>query len=209
MDETDLLRSAHHAVRSPLGSILNVTEMMLLGMDGILTLSQRTGVSSIVEDAQKLHRVGELLLEYVRVVESPIQSYPVDMHEMMRAVVEKARSHNALTLTLLMPVERFDCQTNPDHLYAFVQRALDLLKLAEPDTSLGVLVEVEKDRWHLHFGEPAVAVPSLPDYLLLTGEGGILFLVCRQFARLLGGMLKVSTSPEGKLSLSATFPRNL
>lgn len=209
MDETDLLRSAHHAVRSPLGSILNVTEMMLLGMDGNLTLSQRTGVSSIVEDAQKLHRVGELLLEYVRVVESPVKPYPVDIRQIMREVVEKARRHTPLTLTLPMPNVRFDCQTDPDHLYAFVQRALDLLKLAEPDTSFGLLVEVEKDKWHLHFGEPTRAVPSMPDTLLLSGEGGILFLVCRQLARLLGGMLKVSTSPEGKLSLSATFPWNL
>lgn len=68
LDHRELLRQLHHSVKSPLTSISNLTEMLLLGIDGELSLGVRQDVQTMSDDTQRLQQAVEKLLDLVELL---------------------------------------------------------------------------------------------------------------------------------------------
>ena len=205
MNDLDLLRNIHHAVRSPLGSILNVTEMMLLGMDGHLSPAQTTSVTCIVDDAQKLHRVGEALLDYLRLVESPVHLQAVDPNLLLRSAAENLQKADA-RVSLQLPELVSHLQTDPRHLNDLLVRAARLIQRVDGETNLSLRLETQGDGLDIYLGDPLPDLGFPPPDALLKAENGILFLTCRRLTTLMGGKLNLTSSAGGRIALHICFP---
>lgn len=86
-DRTELLRGLYHAVNSPLSSIFNLTEMMLLGIEGEMSAEVRQDVQTIADDAQRLHYALEGILEFIKTATTNYSVQPVDASELLNAIV--------------------------------------------------------------------------------------------------------------------------
>jgi signal transduction histidine kinase len=212
VDDTTLLRNAHHGIRSPIGSIYNVTEMMLLGLDGPLTANLRESVTCIVDDARRLHRVGEALLDYLRAVERPLNPQPVNVARVLRDAVATAQERAAGTdKTILCPAKPRLLQLTIDHvaLYDLLGYMLRYMVLFGAESVIPVTVSATRRQVRMYAGDADLTEADAAPFpeRLTKDEAGIMLLICRRLAARLGGVFHVQQSREGRLGLSLSFPR--
>ncbi len=98
-DRTELLRDLHHVVNSPLSSIFNLTEMILLGIEGEMSVEVRQDVQTIADDAHRLHHALEGILEFIRTVTTNYSVQLVDVNELLKAIA----NHFDSSLTVHLP----------------------------------------------------------------------------------------------------------
>jgi light-regulated signal transduction histidine kinase (bacteriophytochrome) len=192
-DHTELLRDLHHAVNSPLSSIFNLTEMMLLGIEGEMSTEVRQDVQSIASDAQRLHRALEVVLEFIGTVttEHPVQA--VDVGELLKSIV----TESVLPLTIQLP-QSMVAIGNENTLKLIFQKLLAYLMRGEQSARLVVDVQPDGDliRFSIAHEENTDDTNVKRDF-----ASSLDLLLCEHLLRLQGGALWFEASASTQKTL--------
>ncbi len=203
LDWSDLVRSVHHGFVSPLNSIMNLTDMLLLGLEGKLSDKVRADVQDISEDAQRLNRVVVATLEFFRFDESRLQRQPVELGFIKAAVSDKYAEAQAAGIRLVtdLPNNPPTLMLDADVLFRATRDLVGHLLRFAQGGQIGVYVVVEDDRVHVHIGGPDAtqaveALENLPP-AHIRDELAINLLRCRRVIAAHGGVLWASSSAQG------------
>jgi K+-sensing histidine kinase KdpD len=203
LDWTDLLRSVHHGFVSPLNSIMNLTDMLLLGLEGKLGDKVRIDVQDIAEDAQRLNRVVVATLEFFSFDESRLQRQPVELSFIKAAVSDKYAEAQAAGIGLVtdLPDNPPTLMLDADVLFRATRDLVGHLLRFAQSGQIGAYAVVEDDKVHVHIGGPdaAQATDALehlpPEHI--KDELAINLLRCRRVIAVHGGALWASSSTQG------------
>jgi len=86
-DVSTLLRSVHHALKVPLSSIQNLTELMLLGIEGPMDPAIRQDVQDIAHEVSRLTILTEAVLAYLRLDHQPLHLESVALSTLFQSEV--------------------------------------------------------------------------------------------------------------------------
>jgi signal transduction histidine kinase len=186
--------------------------MMLLGLDGPLTADMRESVTCIVDDARRLHRVGEALLEYLREVERPLNPQPVNVARVLRDAVATAQERAAETgKTISCPAKPRLLQLTIDDvaLYDLLGYMLRYMVLFGAESVIPVTVSATRRQVRMYAGDADLTEADAAPFpeRLTKDEAGITLLICRRLAERLGGTFSVWQSQEERLVASLRFSR--
>jgi signal transduction histidine kinase len=188
-DHTELLRDLHHAVNSPLSSIFNLSEMMLLGIEGEMSAEVRQDVQSIADDAHRLHHASEGLLEFIRMVTADRPVQLVEVGELLKMLVNE--SMTPLTVGLSTTTQPLVVMGNEDALRVIFQKLIASLMHRDQSATLTIDVQPDGDliRFSIAHEENADDTNVKSDF-----ASSLDLLLCEHLVRLQGGTLWFDTS---------------
>lgn len=197
-DISVMLRSVHHALKVPLSSIQNLTELMLLGIEGPMEPGIRQDVEDIAQEAARLSSLTEAVLAYLRLDYQPLHLEPVDLSTLLRA----------RDLPLLTPLPLIT--TDSEVLGEVVGRLMARLKHLSGDEPVQVTSREEAHTLSLFFATQDVSTypltlenrPQAERHYL--GELDLLF--CHRALTRLGGTLGWRHDPEGRVLYLIILP---
>jgi signal transduction histidine kinase len=203
LDWADLVRSVHHGFVSPLNSIMNLTDMLLLGLEGKLSDKVRADVQDIAEDAQRLNRVVVAALEFFSFDESRLQREPVELGFLKAAVSDNYAGAQAAGIGLVtdLPDNPPTLMADANTLFRATRDLVEHLLRFDQGGQIGVYAVVEDDRVCVHIGSPDApqatdALENLPP-AHIKDELAINLLRCRRVIAAHGGVLWASSSAQG------------
>lgn len=222
--KTSFLSNMSHEFRTPLNSILSLSNFLLNRMDGELTGEQEKQVSLIRKSAQELSELVNDLLDLAKVEAGKIDIYPVqftvsDLFGTLRGMLRPLLAHNS---SISLNFEESDIQKlyTDENKVAQILRNLisNALKYTESgevrvaacstgktitfsvtDTGIGLAPE-DLDRIFEDFVQLA---SPLQKRIKGTGLG---LPLSRQLAQLLGGNISVSSTLKVGSTFSLTLP---
>ena len=205
-DQTELLRNANHALLSPLNSILNLTDSLLLGIDGAMSAAVRQSVADLQTDALRLRTNLAVLVEWLRFENTGQNCQITDIRQLVSKPLrasEHARSNIqwAGDTTAALPPVCVDAEITRNviaNLLAYINQ------VASPEQ---IRVEVKSDadtviiRFAVECSSSANAIAAdVKDDLSLH------LLLCDRLIRSQNGELSVSTSEDHKLNVDLSLP---
>jgi light-regulated signal transduction histidine kinase (bacteriophytochrome) len=202
-DHTELLRDLHHAVNSPLSSIFNLTEMLLLGIEGEMSAEVRQDVQTIADDAQRLHRASEGLLEFIGMVTADRPVQPIDVGELLNVIGNGLD----LSLTVQLPTitQPLLMLGNKDALRLIFQKLITSLMRGDQSTTLTIDVHPDDDLilFSISRDEIREATHDKRDF-----ASSLDLLLCEHLLRLQGGALWFDTSAPTQKTLCFSLQKS-
>jgi len=198
IDVSALLRSVHHALKVPLSSIQNLTELMLLGIEGPMAPDIRQDVQDIAQEAARLSSLTEAVLSYLRLAYQALHLAPVDLSSVLQA-------HGLSLVTALPPIT-----TDSGVLGEVVGRLVARLKYLSGDEPIQVTVKQDSRTLSLLFATRDSAAYQLSLETRPQAErhylGELDLLFCHCALTRLGGALEWRHDPEGRVLYSIMLP---
>ncbi len=202
LDATELLRNIHHAVCSPISSLLNLTEIVLSGADGAINDEVRNDVTDMAADVARLQAISANLLELCRLDSAAITSEPLDVLEPVLCAVYEAsrRARDAGKnlydhLPAALPPVRADAGCVYDlviRLASYIFRFTEQATIRVDAGAQGVVVCLGSGDQLSESASEGFA--ELPDNWL-RDELAVELLVCKRLAEVQGGLLWASGAP--------------
>jgi PAS domain S-box-containing protein len=227
--KSQFLANMSHEFRTPLNAILGYTSMLLKGVSGALTETQRrnlariesngTHLLSIINDILDISRIeagkmpltlGEILLpdlvaEVLAEVEPLIArtrlAVTTDLEPGLPAVVSDRQKVKQILINLLTNALKF----TPEGWVRVVMRhdgSADTVAIAVADSGIGI---AEKDQDAI-FEDFRQADNSPTRQFMGAGLG---LAICRRLSEMLGGRLEVLSAPGAGATFTLTIPRHL
>ena len=227
--KSQFLANMSHEFRTPLNAILGYTSMLLKGVSGALTETQRrnltriesngTHLLSIINDILDISRIeagkmpltlGEILLpdlvaEVLAEVEPLIArtrlAVTTDLEPGLPAVVSDRQKVKQILINLLTNALKF----TPEGWVKVVLRhddSTDTVAIAVADSGIGI---AEKDQDAI-FEDFRQADNSPTRQFMGAGLG---LAICRRLSEMLGGRLEVLSAPGAGATFTLTIPRHL
>jgi signal transduction histidine kinase len=188
----DLLRTMSHELRTPLNGIIGYAQLLL--RDKTLNQRQVTGIGAILESGDQLLALINTLMDFARAQAGELELIPVEisLRGLVAGVMEVARvraTQKGLEVTC-------DIAAGLPELIHVDDRCLrqvltNLLDNAVKFTDQGrVVLRVDRERvGHLVFSV------QVPGEATRVKDGGLGLALSREFVRLMGGELRVSSEP--------------
>jgi len=92
LNRQQLMAELDHAVRSPLSSIFNRTDLILAGLEGDISEDVQRDVEIIATEAQRLYETLERLLQLTQVEVFPPERQPINIRLAVEEAVRKVQS---------------------------------------------------------------------------------------------------------------------
>jgi PAS domain S-box-containing protein len=223
--KTDFLATISHELRTPLNAIIGYAQLLEDGIPEPIPDSARQRASRIHYSAEHLRQLIEEILTFSRIEADrervDVQSFPLpELVEQIRAVIEPLASEKSLDLRIEEPSAPVELRTDARKLR---QILLNLLHNAVKFTAEGeVALSVRADEADLRFEvhdtgigiEPAnvdrIFEPfwQVEQTMTRSAEGaGLGLAVVRRLTELLGGELRVESTPGQGSTFRGRVPR--
>jgi signal transduction histidine kinase len=221
----EFLASMSHELRTPLNSIIGYSQFMLDGLDGELTPAQRRDLGRVLANGEHLLGLINDVLDLSKIEAGQFQVYPEPtlLGEVVQgalAAVEPLARRKALRLEFSLPPGLPPVMADPDRLR---QVLLNLLSNAVKFTDAGavrVLARALDDVTEVTVSDTGPGVP--PDaqqtiferFRQLDGSStrrhngtGLGLAIARQLLELMGGSIRLSSTPGRGSDFIFTLPR--
>ncbi len=206
LDHTEALRNVHHSVNSPLTSIFNLTEILLLGIEGDMSAEIRKDVQTIAEDAHHLHRALESILEFIGLVTETRSFQSIDISKLIHSVLKDSGSLISTSITTEPVIVMGDERT----LQIIFQKLVDYLIRKEGSRNLVINAEPQQGNLFVFSISPKETVASKNDPRAYTPyKPGIDLLLCEQLLRLHGGKLWFDMADKEQKTVCFSLPKSL
>ena len=212
LDSTELLRNIAHALRTPIGSIFNLTDLMQLGLEGELDAQAHTAVLSIHQDAHQLHHTLEAIFDLIQADTVILNAAAIDLAALVSKAAEtlkEAASRVGKTLMIsttgAVPPVHADAEATHEVLLKLLGHVIQFT--AQDMIVIGL--EMEPDRVVVSIGDCSITMAdspcSLPDSQL-KDELSIDLLFCLHTIERQGGTLWASHGMTGNFILNFSLP---
>ncbi len=221
--QRNFLMAVTHELRTPIAAIkLQLQTLVRKALD---TEVRNVLIAQAVQEADRLALLTEKVLQATSTEERrlEISIVPVNVMELMRTVVERARMQLAPDHVLLLEgPEHLDVHTDPEAMRTIAENLIEnAAKYAPPGTAIMVQVESRREGWRLQVRDEGPGIPGADRDRIFEkfyragneetrrakGTGLGLYIV-RHLAQRLGGAVRVDpASPTGSI-FTASFPKS-
>ncbi len=213
LDTTELVRSIHHAVVLPINSLLNLTDIVLSGVDGPINDDTRQDITDIATDVTRLQTVCMYLMDLCRLDGATTVCEPLDVLDLLLEAVAEASQQAVKAgkrLASFIPAELPLVQANANAVQDLILRLVNhVLHFAD---RVVIHVAVEVDTLIVCVGSGDALSESVQEELAtlpaswLEDEWAVNLLICHRLITMQGGTLSASRLPEGNATLWFSLP---
>ena len=215
LNRTELLRNLHHAFKSPLSSIFNLTDLILLGVEGEVSSEIRQDVVGIAEDAQRLNSAVTLVLEIFQFEGAELDWQDVDLVALLSNAANRLKEtvqSAGHTLNLQVPSHVPTISADPAAIYQVIAKLTAHSVQFAQSAGLSIWVEVTPRYVIISVGEgreqPVVERDKMAE---LPGEQlkdtlSVTLLFCHRVIEAYGGELWASESSQHDLRINVSLP---
>jgi light-regulated signal transduction histidine kinase (bacteriophytochrome) len=214
LNALELRRNINHAIQSPISSILNLTELVLSGVDGEVNDEVRQDVRDIVDDVKRLEIVLAKLSELCRVDLAEPELRSVDLSAQIGAALKAAEPEPSLArkqhrsyIPDGLPRVKADALLMAE----LLGRLISLMAEVAEEEIIHVRASGNQDYVTVWIGGNELPEPSLAQFVELPqrwyrDELALDWLICQRLAERQGSALWSSREPGSGLTVNVSLP---
>ncbi len=213
LDTTELVRSIHHAVVLPINSLLNLTQIVLSGVDGAINDDIRQDVTDIATDVARLQAVCMGLMDLCRLDGATMACEPLDVLDPVLDAAAEASQQAAKVgkrLTRFIPTELPLMQANANAVHDLTLRLVNQVLHFADQAAIHVTADTDTVLVRVGSGNTLPeAEREGPDMLpasWLEDTWAVNLLICHRLVTMQGGTLSASRLPDGNAILCFSLP---
>jgi signal transduction histidine kinase len=225
--KNQFLANVSHELRTPLNAIIGYTHLMLEGVSGEISNSQRDKLGRVDSNARHLLAIINDLLDITRIESGkmPIQVERVvipDLIDEVMAEVEPLIDRTSLKVTRTLAPDVPELRTDRQKVKQIVLNLLSNALKFTPDGSVAILIEHRADEEEISVAVSDTGIGISEEkqrtifeafgqtdssYAKRHGGTGLGLSICRRLATILGGRIQLESRPNEGSTFTLFLPR--
>jgi K+-sensing histidine kinase KdpD len=215
IDRTELLRNISHAFRSPLGSILNITELLLLGIQGEIDEEAREAIILLKQDVQRLQHVTEAMFDLIQSDPLTLSLRDFDIVSVINEAVDQVRPNNAFPTQEIVVHGKEDLplvHASPDAVRLVTISLVEYVTELTHGSAVGIWLKRTADEIIVSLGNSDLRLENddllapVELYAEMIDELSIPLLLSTRLIKAQGGTLWASRTSSNALLINFSLP---